>query len=155
MVPGVVPVELLVACTDTHAVLVDGLLVYPTGLDFDLAVRRRPGHPRHYEHRWGYDLRLEVRFADGRTADNDPAAGPTPPATSRRTPRCCTGAPVALMVVTCGCGACLRPDRSPSLVSGRPNRSHCRRLSLTPVWSWRRPRGQRAYGPTRPRYELL
>jgi hypothetical protein len=78
MVPGVVPVELLVARTDTHAVLVDGLLVYPTGLDFDLAVRRRPGHSRHYEHRWGNDLRLEVRFADGRTADNDPRRWPRP-----------------------------------------------------------------------------
>jgi len=33
MVPGVVPVELLVARTDTHAVLVDGLLVYPTGFE--------------------------------------------------------------------------------------------------------------------------
>jgi hypothetical protein len=29
--PGVVPVALLVARTDTHAVLVDSLLVYPTG----------------------------------------------------------------------------------------------------------------------------
>jgi hypothetical protein len=43
MVPGVVPVALLVARTDTHAVLIDGLLVYPTGFDFDLAVRRHPG----------------------------------------------------------------------------------------------------------------
>jgi hypothetical protein len=43
MVPGIVPVALLVARTDTHAVLVDGLLVYPTGFDFDLAVRHRPG----------------------------------------------------------------------------------------------------------------
>ena len=42
MVPGVVPVALLVARTDTHAVLIDGLLVYPTGFDFDLAVRRHP-----------------------------------------------------------------------------------------------------------------
>jgi hypothetical protein len=75
MVPGVVPVELLLARTDTYAVLVDNLLVYPTGFDFDLAVRRRPGRPRqhhHRERRWDDDLRLEVRFADGRTADNNP-----------------------------------------------------------------------------------
>jgi hypothetical protein len=78
MVPGVVPVALLVARTDTHAVLVDGLLVYPTGFDFDLAVRRRPGHPRHPEHRWSGDLRLEVRFADGRSADNGPRRWPRP-----------------------------------------------------------------------------
>jgi hypothetical protein len=79
MVPGVVPVELLVARTDTHAVLVDGLLVYPTGLDFELAVRRRPGHPRQHHHRgrfWEDELRLEVHFADGRSADNDPRRWP-------------------------------------------------------------------------------
>jgi hypothetical protein len=79
MVPGVVPVGLLVARTDTHAVLIDGLLVYPTGFDFDLAVRRRPGQPREYRHRphlWDDELRLEVRFADGRAADNDPRRWP-------------------------------------------------------------------------------
>jgi hypothetical protein len=80
MVPGVVPVELLLARTDTHAVLVDNLLVYSTGFDFDLAVRRRPGQPRQHRHRgerfWGEGLRLEVRFADGRSADNDPRRWP-------------------------------------------------------------------------------
>jgi hypothetical protein len=81
MVPGVVPVALLVARTDTHAVLVDGLLVYPTGFDFDLAVRRHPGQPRQHRdrgHVWGDELRLEVRFADGRRADNDPRRWPRP-----------------------------------------------------------------------------
>jgi hypothetical protein len=79
MVPGVVPVALLVARTDTHAVLVENLLVYPTGFDFDLAVRRRPGHPHRHRHRghlWEDELRLEVRFADGRAADNDPRRRP-------------------------------------------------------------------------------
>jgi hypothetical protein len=79
MVPGVVPVELLVARTDTLAVVVDGLLVYPTGFDFDLAVRRRPGHPPGRRgHVWGEELRLAVRFADGRSADNDPRRRPRP-----------------------------------------------------------------------------
>jgi len=81
MVPGVVPVALLVARTDTHAVLVDGLLVYPTGFDFDLAVRRDPARPREHRHRprlWDDELRLEVRFADGRSADNDPRRRPRP-----------------------------------------------------------------------------
>jgi hypothetical protein len=79
MVPGVVPVALLVARTDTHAVLIDGLLVYPTGFDFDLAVRRHPGHPRrHGGHLWEDQLRLEVRFADGRRADNGPGPWPHP-----------------------------------------------------------------------------
>jgi hypothetical protein len=75
MVPGVVPVALLVARTDTHAVLIDNLLVYPTGFDFDLAVRRHPRQPRHHRrhpHLWDDQLRLEVRFADGRSADNGP-----------------------------------------------------------------------------------
>jgi hypothetical protein len=77
MIPGVVPVALLVARTDTHAVVVDSLLVYPTGFDFDLTVRRRPGRPRHHrEHAWGDELRLEVRFADGRRADNGPGHWP-------------------------------------------------------------------------------
>jgi hypothetical protein len=75
MVPGVVPVELLVARTDDDAVLVGNLLAYPTGFDFDLAVRRRPGRPRR-RWPWDDDVRLEVRFADGRTADNDPRHRP-------------------------------------------------------------------------------
>jgi hypothetical protein len=81
MVPGVVPVELLLARTDTVAVLVGGLLVYPTGFDFNLAVRRRPGRPRERRHRerhCGEGLRLEIRFADGRSADNDPRRWPRP-----------------------------------------------------------------------------
>jgi hypothetical protein len=81
MVPGAVPVALLVVRTDAHAVLVHNLLVYPTGVDFDLAVRRRPGQPRQHRHRedlWDDELRLEVRFADGRTADNDPRRWPRP-----------------------------------------------------------------------------
>jgi hypothetical protein len=79
--PGIVPVELLVANTDSHAVLVDGLLAYPTGFDFDLAVRRRPGRPREHRHQeriWDDYLRLEVHFADGRTADNDLRRWPRP-----------------------------------------------------------------------------
>jgi hypothetical protein len=79
MVPGVVPVALLVARTGTHAVLIDGLLVYPTGFDFDLAVRRHPALPRHQtDPRVWHELRLEVRFADGRRADNGPGPWPHP-----------------------------------------------------------------------------
>jgi hypothetical protein len=81
MIPGVVAVALLVARTNTHAVLIDGLLVYPTGFDFDLAIRRHPGQPREHRHRghmWGDELRLEVRFADGRGADNNPRRWPHP-----------------------------------------------------------------------------
>jgi hypothetical protein len=45
VVPGVVPVELLLAHTDTDAVLVTGLRAYPTGVDFVLTARLRPGQP--------------------------------------------------------------------------------------------------------------
>jgi hypothetical protein len=74
--PGIVPLELLLAHTNDHAVLVGNLLVYPTGFDFDVAVRLRPGRPRQhrdhdYDHVWDDDLRLEVGFADGRAASND------------------------------------------------------------------------------------
>ena len=79
MVPGVVPVALLVARTHTHAVLIDGLLVYPDGFDFDLAVRRHPALPRDQsDPRVWHELRLEVRFADGRRADNGPGRWPRP-----------------------------------------------------------------------------
>src|SRR4029450_8197558 len=49
MVPGIVPVELVVARTDTQAVLVTDLRAYPTGLEFSLTGRPRPdrsGPPR-------------------------------------------------------------------------------------------------------------
>jgi hypothetical protein len=80
MVPGIVPVELLLARTDTDAVLVTDLRAYPTGLEFVLTVRPRPGRPdsRRYDPDRAprdlryHDLRLELRFADGHTPSNDP-----------------------------------------------------------------------------------
>jgi hypothetical protein len=83
MVPGIVPVELLLARTDTDAVLVTDLRAYPTGLEFAVTARphldqlqqRRhdPGRP----HRFAYhDLRLELRFADGHTPSTDPRRWP-------------------------------------------------------------------------------
>jgi hypothetical protein len=45
MVPGIVPVELLLARTETHAVLVTALRAYPTGLEFALTGRSRPDLP--------------------------------------------------------------------------------------------------------------
>jgi hypothetical protein len=83
MVPGIVPVELLLGRTDTHALLITDLRAYPTGVDFALTARRHPGQPHQRRdprrpHRFAYhDLRLELRFADGRNPSTD----------SRRWPR--------------------------------------------------------------------
>ena len=86
MVPGIVPVELVVARTDTYAVLVTHLRAYPTGLAFTLTGQPRPDRsdpPRHdpvrdRRHRFTYrNLWLELRLADGRTVSTD----------SRRWPR--------------------------------------------------------------------
>src|SRR5215211_3477051 len=74
MIPGIVPVELLLARTDTDAVLVTHLRAYPTGLEFILTARPHPdqleqrGHDPDRPHRFLYhDLWLELRFADGHT----------------------------------------------------------------------------------------
>jgi hypothetical protein len=79
MVPGIVPVELLLARTDTHAVLVTDLRAYPTGLEFALTGRPHPDqvHQRRHDparrHRFGLpNLWMELRFADGRTVSTDP-----------------------------------------------------------------------------------
>jgi len=83
MVPGIVPVELLLARTDTHAVLATDLRAYPTGLEFALTARPHPDQlqqPRHdpdRPHRLMYrDLWLELRFADGQTVSTDPRRWP-------------------------------------------------------------------------------
>jgi hypothetical protein len=84
MVPGIAPIELLVARTGTHAVLVADLRAYPTGLAFALTARPHPdqlqqrGHdPDRPDRHLFRDLWLELRFADGQTVSTD----------SRRWPR--------------------------------------------------------------------
>ena len=83
MVPGIVPVELLLARTDTDAVLVTDLRAYPTGLEFILTARPHPDqlrqrrHDPDRPHRFVYrDLWLELRFADGQTASTHPRSWP-------------------------------------------------------------------------------
>jgi hypothetical protein len=83
MVPGIVPAELLLARTNTDAVLVTDLRAYPTGLEFALTARPHPdqlqqrGHDPDRPHRFGYrDLWLELRFADGQTVSTDPRRWP-------------------------------------------------------------------------------
>jgi hypothetical protein len=82
-VPGIVPVELLLARTDTDAVLVTHLRAYPTGLEFVLTARPHPDqlqqrlHDPDRPHRLMFrDLWLELRFADGQVVSNHPRRWP-------------------------------------------------------------------------------
>jgi hypothetical protein len=85
VVPGIVPAEFLLARAGDHAVLVTDLLAYPTGLQFTLATRLRPGRPRtprprgrgrDHAHLGHHDVRLEIRFADGRVVSDPPRHWP-------------------------------------------------------------------------------
>jgi hypothetical protein len=150
VVPGIVPVELLLAHTDTDAVLVTDLRAYPTGLEFALTARPHPDqlqqrrHNPDRPHRFRYrDLWLELRFANGQTASNHPGSWPRtfeteqpdPPFLYRhgRAGVSAAGAPAT------GCGACPRPGRWPSYAPGRPASSQPQVWRSTPAWCWRRP----------------
>lgn len=83
VLPGVAPVELVLARTDDVAVGIPGLLGYPNGFEFHLAVRVRS---RDHDHHLGWYLhgtpgpdgriatedllRLAVVYPDGRVATN-------------------------------------------------------------------------------------
>jgi len=82
VLPGVVPVELLLARTEQTAVAVTGIRAYPTGFAFTISIRLRhhasqqqtgSGHGMlamldYFEPSGRVFLRLGVRFADGRVA---------------------------------------------------------------------------------------
>jgi hypothetical protein len=122
IIPGIVPVELLLARTDTDAVLVTHLRAYPTGLEFILTARPHPDqlqqrrHDPDRPHRLMYrDLWLELRFADGHTPSTDSRRWPPTFETNSPTRRSCTttaaaGASAAGTPAT-GCGACPHPAR--------------------------------------------
>jgi hypothetical protein len=163
MIPGIVPAELLLAQTGTHAVLVTDLRAYPTGLEFSLTARPHPDQlhqPRHdpgRPHRLMYrDLWLELRFADGLTVSTDP----------RRWPRTFeTEQPDPPFLYYHGAGgsergwrsphwlwACPLPGRWPSCAGGRPARTKRPASRSTPGWCSRQPTeprlsGQRAEAP--------
>jgi hypothetical protein len=120
MLPGIVPVELLLARTDTHAFMVTGQRAYPTGLEFAFTGRPRPGQPdsrphdpvmdrhRHLPYR---NLWLELRFADGRAVSTDP----------RRWPRTFeTEQPDPPFLYYHGAGGSERGWRSPHWLRGLP-----------------------------------
>jgi hypothetical protein len=103
VLPGVVPVELIVARTDETVVAVTGVWAYPTGFHFTLSLRLRHLSPRQqqqFPHLFEYGppegdpmpedaLRFGVLFADGGKATNldrspftDDEGRPDPPVLS-------------------------------------------------------------------------
>jgi hypothetical protein len=79
VLPGVVPVELLMLRTNDRAVLFTDLLAYPTGFAFTLSVRLRHDIPQPHpgvgdveepDEFGDHYPRFGVEFADGRTATN-------------------------------------------------------------------------------------
>jgi hypothetical protein len=101
--PGVVPVELIVARTDETVVAVTGIRAYPTGFGFTLSLRLRHLSPRQqqvFPYAFDYSplegdplsddtVRFGVQFADGGKATNldrspfaDDQEQPNPPVLS-------------------------------------------------------------------------
>jgi hypothetical protein len=101
VLPGVIPLELVLARSEKAAVCITRLAAYPTGFEFDVLALAAPGHaeldldpmlfgPYHHRaRRPGGELppellRVGVRFADGTKAtntggvgyDQDPPPGP-------------------------------------------------------------------------------
>ena len=75
MVPGVVPVQLVLARTPDRAIGLTGIRAYPNGFDFAVVVRPRPGRPREprgRDHRANFGLQFEIGFADGHVVGNHP-----------------------------------------------------------------------------------
>lgn len=84
VLPGVVPVEVIIARTDQTVVAVSGMRAYPTGLGFTLSLRLRHISPREqwrFSALFGYGLpegeplpdemlRFGVQLADGGKATN-------------------------------------------------------------------------------------
>jgi len=100
VLPGVVPVELVLARSESTVVLLTGVRAFPTGLQMNLAVRVRGGAARHDLHSEVFDgpyhhgmeaewqqrrLKWGFEFADGRRATSvDP--WPQPPNQDHRRP---------------------------------------------------------------------
>jgi hypothetical protein len=153
--PGIAPVELVIARTDETVVALAGIQAYPAGFGFTLCLRLRTVSPRE-EQQFPYLLdrvpveggplpdellRFGVQFADGRKATNldrpsyDPDREPDRPVLNQH------GGAAAAWPGTwgTGCGRCRRRGRSPSCVSGQREPSRSRGPRSTPGRSWKRP----------------
>ncbi|MDA8331292.1 MAG: hypothetical protein M0027_08815 [Candidatus Dormibacteraeota bacterium] len=94
VIPGALPLELLVAASQTAVVAVRGRAAYPTGFEFDLVARLRAMTPEDGPRVGRFlvvspdeitdgklpprFLRFGLEFSDGRKVTNLPGAGPGP-----------------------------------------------------------------------------
>ena len=177
MLPGVVPLELVLARSEVAAVYVSRLSAYPTGVEFDLVTIAAPGEDdeafdpmlfgphRHHmrRHAAGPEipdemLRFGVEFADGRRATNT-GGGAFPHPTPSRPDRYCIRAGAAEAAATgtrsCSYGRSRRRGGRRTTVSGRRpgSRSPAQRSTrarFTKRRSERRSSSTTIPGPTRP-----
>ena len=146
--PGIAPVELVIARTDETVIAFAGIHAYPTGFGFTLCLRLRNVSSRE-EQQFPYLLDRApseaTRSPMGSSASvcSSPTVGkpPTltvPPTTRNRSQigRCSTSTVVAVVARpgtwSTGCGRCHRPGRSPLCVSGRGETSWSRGPRSTP-----------------------
>ena len=175
LVPGIVPVELILARTPERAIGLTGIRAYPTGFGCTLHLRLReviPGEQSTFGafNMFGdgvdpagefadYFLRVGVGFADGRKATNldqrhDFDEGPAPdPPTLRLVPW--EGYDRLAWEVDVWVYGLPHPGRWPSWSNGQPAAFPRPGSRSTPGWSWRRPLGRSGSGPTSPGDELL
>jgi hypothetical protein len=175
VVPGIVPVELILARTPQRAIGLTGIRAYPTGFGCTLHLRLRKDIPGEQSNFGVFNM-----FGDGSirpvssptttcvSGSGSPTAARPPTSSSaitstrarRRTRRRCGWSAGRAMTGwpgrwTCGSMACPRRGRWPSWSSGQPAASPSPGSRSTPDWSWRLRGGPHRSGLTRPGDELL
>ena len=148
VLPGIAPVELIIARTDETVVALAGIQAYPAGFGFTLYLRLRNVSALE-EQQFPYLLdripfggdplpdeffRFGVQLADGarqRTLTSPPTTQNT-----SRIGRCCYNRAGAVAATdgtwSVGCGPCHRRGRSPSCVRGQREASRSRGSRSTP-----------------------
>jgi hypothetical protein len=175
VVPGIVPVELILARTPQRAIGLTGIRAYPTGFVCTLHLRLReviPGEQSTFGafNMFGdrvdpagefadYYLRFGVGFADGRKATNldhrrdlDEIPAPDPPTLWLVR---WEGYDRLAWEVDVWVWGLPPPGHWPLSVSGPPAASPNPGSRSTPGWSWRPPPGRCPSGPTNPVHELF
>jgi hypothetical protein len=175
VVPGIVPVELILARTPQRAIGLTGIRAYPTGFGCTLHLRLRediPGEQSNFGafNMFGdgvdpagefadYYLRFGVGFADGRKAANlvqrhDFDEGPAPDPPTLWIIRW-EGYDRLAWEIDVWIYGLPRRGRWPLWSSGQPAASPSPGSRSTPAWSWRLRGGPYRSGLTRPGDELL